>query len=170
MSLSSIMNRVSNQFRRIDEGLKSNTLSAGEAKGLAGKDLRILGQAATDAAQNGGKLTADDRQQLRHELNHNSRDIFEDKHPHSVAARLDRQQHRITEGVKSGKLTTDQAKELAATDKQIRAEARTDRAANGGKLTDAQRAQLQQELNASSKAIFEAKHPNVVPQPPVTQG
>ena len=169
MSLNTIAHRVSNQLSRITEGVQSGSLSASQATTLARKDLKIVQQATAEAAQNGGKLTAPERQQLRQELNHNSRDIFEEKHPRSVPARLERQADRIAEGVKSGKLTPDQAKALAQADKQIAQEARADRKANGGKLTTEQRATLEKELNQSSRAIYQAKHPSVTPLPPVTQ-
>ena len=78
-----------------------------------------------------------------------------------INGREQKQEKRITQGVKSGKLTTTQARQLR---KQIRGDRQEKRAmikANGGKpLTAQQRQSLRQNLNKSSKQIYQQKHPN----------
>ena len=75
-----------------------------------------------------------------------------------VNHRLRRQRRRINQGVKSGQLTHGEAKELREHDKAIHAEEREDRKENGGKLTPADKQQLNKELNQNSKDIYQEKH------------
>ena len=77
-----------------------------------------------------------------------------------INAREQNQAKRIKQGVKSGKLTKAQAAQLK---KQLKGDKQEKRAmikANGGKpLTAEQRKTLRQNLNQSSKQIYQEKHP-----------
>lgn len=78
--------------------------------------------------------------------------------------RLMEQGARIKEGVKSGKITKDQAKPLWEQVKAIRTQEKGFFTANGKReLTDDQLNQLNQALNDNSKAIFAAKHGGAAP-------
>jgi hypothetical protein len=84
-------------------------------------------------------------------------------HPHprikEVHTRMHDQMLRIREGVKSGKLTKEQAQALIASLKAVRAQMQADFTTNGKKeLTDDQLAQLNQMLDANSKDIYGEKH------------
>ncbi len=84
-------------------------------------------------------------------------------HPHprikEVHARMHLQMQRIEAGVKSGKLTKDQADALIASLKAVKEQMEADFTTNGKReLTDDQLAQLNQMLDANSKAIFGEKH------------
>ena len=72
-----------------------------------------------------------------------------------VNGRIAHQQHRITNEVKSGEITHQQAQALRADDHAVRLQERADAAANGnhGHLTRAQAKALNGELNANSQAI-----------------
>lgn len=84
-------------------------------------------------------------------------------HHHPRRAEVDRrladQQHRIREGLATGRLTPAQATQLEANDRAIKQQERTDVKANGGFLTRAERRQLNQEENANSTLIRDDKHP-----------
>jgi hypothetical protein len=84
------------------------------------------------------------------------------EHPRraEVNHRLHNQNERIKEGLKSGKLTPQQAKQLHQEDKQIHQEERQDASQDGGHITAAEKQQLNQQENAVSKQIFQEKHPN----------
>lgn len=84
------------------------------------------------------------------------------EHPRraEVNHRLHNQNARIKEGLKTGKLTPQQAKALHQEDHQIRQEERADAAQDGGHITAAERQQLNQQENAVSNQIFQEKHPN----------
>ena len=72
-----------------------------------------------------------------------------------VNARIATQQHRITQEVKAGEITHQQAQELRANDHAIRQQERAYAQANGnhGHLTRAQVRALNSQLNANSQAI-----------------
>jgi hypothetical protein len=88
-------------------------------------------------------------------------------HPrrHEVNKRLKNQNKRISQGVKSGKLTKQQAQQLRQNDKSIRAQERADAAKNGGHITKGEQKQLNQEENANSKEIYQEKHDSPAPAP-----
>ena len=85
-----------------------------------------------------------------------------------IQKRIQNQEKRIEEGVKSGKLTEDQAKKLQQNVDTIKSDAKS-AAESDGKMTKEEREKLRGELKSSSKAIHDAKHPNAV-QPAVPAG
>ena len=76
----------------------------------------------------------------------------------SIAQRKENQQDRIANGVKSGQLTPGETANLENKEAAINKETRTDRAANGGKLTVAEKAQINRQQNQASKQIYADKH------------
>ena len=78
--------------------------------------------------------------------------------PGEVAARKENQQDRIANGVKSGQLTAGETANLETKEAAINGETRADRAANGGKLTSAEKQQVNQQQNQLSKQIYNDKH------------
>ena len=76
----------------------------------------------------------------------------------SIAQRKENQQDRIANGIKSGQLTPGETANLEKKEAAINKETRTDRAANGGKLTSAEKAQVNQQQNQVSKQIYADKH------------
>jgi hypothetical protein len=75
-----------------------------------------------------------------------------------VAQRKENQQDRIANGVKSGQLTAGETANLETKEAAINGETRADRAANGGKLTSAEKKQINQQQNQLSKQIYQDKH------------
>jgi hypothetical protein len=78
--------------------------------------------------------------------------------PGEVAQRKENQQDRIANGVKSGQLTAGETANLENKEAAINGETRADRAANGGKLTSAEKQQVNQQQNQLSKQIYNDKH------------
>jgi len=78
--------------------------------------------------------------------------------PGEVAQRKDNQQDRIANGVKSGQLTAGETANLETKEAAINGETRADRAANGGKLTAAEKQQVNKQQNHLSKQIYNDKH------------
>ena len=76
----------------------------------------------------------------------------------SVAQRKENQQDRIANGVKSGQLTAGETANLETKEAAINGETKADRAANGGKLTSAEKQQVNQQQNQLSKQIYNDKH------------
>ena len=80
---------------------------------------------------------------------------WEKNHPRraQVNERLENQNHRITNEVKSGEITKSQAQALRQNDKNIRQEERDMASQNGGHITKSEQNVLNQQLNQNSTAI-----------------
>jgi hypothetical protein len=76
----------------------------------------------------------------------------------TIAQRKENQQDRIASGVKSGQLTAGETANLETKEAAINGETRADRAANGGKLTAAEKQQVNKQQNQLSKQIYKDKH------------
>jgi hypothetical protein len=76
----------------------------------------------------------------------------------TVAQRKENQQDRIAQGVKSGQLTAGETSKLETKEAAINGETRADRAANGGKLTAAEKQQINRQQNKLSNQIYNDKH------------
>jgi hypothetical protein len=76
----------------------------------------------------------------------------------SIAQRKENQQDRIASGVKSGQLTAGETANLETKEAAINGETKADRAADGGKLTGAEKQQINQQQNGLSKQIYQDKH------------
>jgi hypothetical protein len=76
----------------------------------------------------------------------------------TVGQRKENQQDRIAQGVKSGQLTAGETSKLETKEAAINGETKADRAANGGKLTAAEKKQINGQQNQLSKQIYADKH------------
>jgi hypothetical protein len=76
----------------------------------------------------------------------------------TIAQRKENQQDRIANGVQSGQLTAGETSKLETKEAAINGETRADRAANGGKLTSAEKQQINTQQNQLSKQIYNDKH------------
>ena len=76
----------------------------------------------------------------------------------TIAQRKENQQDRVANGVKSGQLTAGETANLETKEAAINGETRADRAANGGKLTAAEKQQVNRQQNQLSKQIYNDKH------------
>jgi hypothetical protein len=68
------------------------------------------------------------------------------------------QQDRIANGVQSGQLTAGETKNLEGREANLNREIRDDRSADGGKLTQQERNQVNNQQNHLSKSIYNDKH------------
>jgi hypothetical protein len=161
-----VAQRKENQQDRIAQGVKSGQLTAGETSNLETKEAAINGETRADRAANGGKLTPAEKQQVNQQQNQLSKQIYNDKHNantahygnNAVGQRRENQQDRIAQGVKSGQLTAGETAKLENQQKGINQQVAADRAANGGKLTGAEKQQVNKEQNHASKNIYNKKH------------
>jgi hypothetical protein len=76
----------------------------------------------------------------------------------TIAQRKENQQDRIANGVQSGQLTAGETSKLETKEAAINGETRADRAANGGKLTAAEKQTVNKQQNQLSKQIYNDKH------------
>ena len=73
-------------------------------------------------------------------------------------ARLRNQNERITQGVRDGQISHGQARALRSDDRAIRAEERADASLHGSHLDRQEERQIYRQENASSRAIYTARH------------
>jgi hypothetical protein len=76
----------------------------------------------------------------------------------SIAQRKENQQQRIGNGVASGQLTAGETANLETKEAAINGETKADRAADGGKLTAAEKTQINGQQNKLSNQIYQDKH------------
>jgi hypothetical protein len=146
--------------------VKSGQLTAGETAKLETKEAAINGETKADRAANGGKLTAAEKAKVNGQQNNLSKQIYKDKHNANTAhygnnkvdQRRENQQDRIAQGIKSGKLTAGETAKLENQQKGINQQVAADRKANGGKLTTAEKKQVNHEQNQASKNIHHKKN------------
>ena len=162
-----INQRKENQQDRIANGVASGQLTAGETSNLERKESNLNKEEKLMRSEDNGKLTGADRKVLNQQQNQLSNQIYQDKHnaavqntnPKSeVGKRAENQQDRIAQGIKSGQLTAGEASNLEHKEAGINREVRNDRAANGGKLTGQERAQVNRQQNRVSSQIYNKKH------------
>lgn len=77
---SEVGKRAENQQDRIAQGVKSGQLTAGETAHLEKNEAKVNNEVRNDRAANGGKLTAQEKQQVNRQQNRQSRRIYRDKH------------------------------------------------------------------------------------------
>lgn len=75
-----VNDRLANQNRRIDNGVKSGKLSPQQAQQLHRQDHSIRTQERADAAAHGGHITKPEQRQINREQNQTSRQIHNEKH------------------------------------------------------------------------------------------
>ena len=161
-----IQERKQDQQGRIANGVKSGQLTAGEATNLERKEAGLNREENQMKQQNGGTLNYADKKQLTEQQNGLSKQISADKHNANVrqapttevGKREMDQQGRIAQGVSSGQLTAGEAKNREGNERAINKEVQNDRAANGGKLTNQERAQVNRQQNKMSQKIYNDKH------------
>ena len=161
--------RQEHQQDRISQGIKSGEVTGSEAANLETKESDISQEEKAMRNEDGGHLTTADRQAIQQQQNQLSNQIYKDKHNAAVqnpnpttevGKRAENQQDRIAQGIQSGQLTTGEASNLENKEAGLNQEIRADRAANGGKLTAQQRAQVNRQQNHLSNQIYKDKHNN----------
>jgi hypothetical protein len=158
--------RRNNQQQRIAQGVSSGQLTAGETQHLENREAGISKETQQMRSQDNGNLTAADKAKLNNQYNNTSKQIYDDKHNantahygnNEVGQRRQLQQQRIANGISSGQLTAKEAAKTEGQEKAINKQVATDRAANGGKLTPGEKAQVNHEQNKESQKIYDKKH------------
>ena len=85
---------------------------------------------------------------------------WEKDHPRrdEVNDRLENQQKRIHEGVKSGELTPQEARKLHREDRAVRRQERRYARHHGGHISKGEQEKLNREENGVSRQIYQEKH------------
>jgi hypothetical protein len=162
-----VQQRKDNQQDRIANGVKNGELTTGETTNLERKEANLNQEEHDMRSMDKGQLTAADKATLNQQQSNLSHQIYNDKHnaatqtadPKSeVGQRAENQQDRIAQGVKSGQLTAGETSNLEKNEAKINNEMRNDRAADGGKLTPAEKAKVNRQQNRESRQIYRDKH------------
>ena len=162
-----VQHRAHAQQTRIANGIKTGELTPAEAAALEKKEQKLNKEATAMKAEDNGKLTAADRAKLEQQQNKLSKQIYQQKHDAQTAnqnpttevgKRAENEQDRIANGVANGSLTAGEAARLENQQKNLHNEVAADRAANGGKLTPAERRQVNRQENRASRNIYRQKH------------
>ena len=162
----SIAQRKDNQQDRIANGVQSGQLTAGETKRLETGEAGLNKEESNMRAADDGHLTSADRTTLNRQQNGLSNRIYDDKHNaqtahygnNEVGQRRENQQDRIAQGIRSGQLTARESARLERQQQSINHEDASMRAANGGRLTSADKGALNQRQNNASRNIYAKKH------------
>ncbi len=162
----SIAQRKDNQQDRIANGIDSGQLTAGETKNLESREANVNREIKDDRAGDDGHLTSQERAHINAQQNGISKSIYNDKHNGNVAhygngeigQRRENQQDRIANGLRNGKMNAGQAARDENREQGINQQIRADRAGNGGKLTNQERAQINRQQNKTSRTIYRQKH------------
>jgi len=153
---------------RIQHGIKSGALTSEEAQGLIETQKEIHGMRVE--ARSDGKVTRDERVEIRKAVHEQSKAIFQEKHDAEgkklplppptatpgVTVRQGIQKGRIGQGIKSGELTKGETKALIGGQKKLQHMKRDMK--SDGKVTLKERKILHKAQNNQSKKIYRLKH------------
>ncbi|MGH9607333.1 MAG: YXWGXW repeat-containing protein [Terracidiphilus sp.] len=165
-AMNSVNGRRYDQQGRTANGVGSGQLDAHETRNLEGREAGLNSEIHNDRSANGGRLTPQERQQVNRQQNNMSRSIYNDKHNdasahygnNEVGDRRDNQQQRITQGVRSGQMSPSEAARAENHEQNINRGTAADRKANGGRLTQQQRQNINRRQNRASRQIYREKH------------
>jgi hypothetical protein len=166
-----INQRKENQQDRIAGGVDHGSLTPGETQSLEKQESGINQEEKTMRQQDNGHLTTADRQAIQQQQNNMNNQIYKDKHnaavqnptqsaapTNKVNGREQHEQQRIAGGIKSGELTPAETANLEKQQNHIDQEVKSDRAANGGHLTQQEKNQVQHQQNKAGHQIYKDKH------------
>ena len=161
-----VQQRKTDQQDRIANGVQDGQLTAGETKNIENKEAGINAEEKTMRADDNGHLTTADRTKLNNQQNRLSNNIYNDKHNANTAhygnneagQRRENQQDRIANGIRSGQLNARETSNLEGKERGINHEVAADRSANGGKLTNGEKAAVNRQQNRVSNRIYNKKH------------
>jgi hypothetical protein len=97
-----VAERAANQQSRIANGVRSGQMTPRETGNVEGCEASIHQQTANDRAANGGRLTAQEHQQVNQRQNNVSRSIANDKHNAATDHAVQHQQAAHAEGHAEG--------------------------------------------------------------------
>ena len=118
------------------------SVNHGQPGTMASSRINAYHQVAMQHSQS-QPISAADRQAGSH-YNPNNREANQDQ--------------RISNGLRSGQMTSGEAARADRTQSAIDQQVHNDRAANGGKLTGQEKQQINQEQNAASRQVYNEKH------------
>ena len=158
--------RKFSQQGRIANGIASNRLNAGETKHLENREANINKEVHNDRAANGGRLTAQEHQRVNNQQNRASKAIYADKHnaanahygDNKIGQRRENQQQRVAQGMRNGQMNARQAARTENREQRINRSVVANRQANGGRMSQPQRQQVNRQQNHANRQIAHERH------------
>ena len=160
-----INQRKDNQQQRIGNGVENGSLTAGETRSLERQESDVNKEEHQMKALDNGKLTQGDRAVLNQQQNQG---VERDLSGQAQRRRSELQGRSGSAAAQSAGAHWAGYQEWSANGPRIGAPGESagtleqgnynDRAANGGKLTPAERKQVNHQENKTSKAIYDKKH------------
>lgn len=154
-----IRGRIDNLQQRIDEGVKSGTLTGQETKRVQNQ-LNSIRKGFDSAVQNG--LSDREAKHFNQRLDTLSKDIYKDKHDREdtrsagqIDHRISELQKRIDAGSRSGSLTPVETKNLQSRLDGIRSH--HERTQKDGRLSEQEIRAIQTRLDALAKSVAREK-------------
>jgi WXXGXW repeat (2 copies) len=135
-------NQVQHQSFAAQDRAQLASVNQGHPATMASSNLNAYHQVAQQHAQSQPISVAD--RSVGRNYNPNIREANQDQ--------------RIANGLRSGQMTSGEAARADRTQANIDQQVHNDRAANGGRLTGAERQQINSEQNAASRQIYNEKH------------
>lgn len=162
----SLTQRRSNQQQRVANGIGSGEMTPWESHRVETEEAAQSREANAMKQANGGTLTAADKSKLQNQDNKMSSQIHNyNTNSHTlqtgnteIGNREQQQQQRIAQGVRSGQVTAGEASKMEGEQQAIQRQIHSDKAANGGKLTQSEKQQVNHMQNNASKQIYNKKH------------
>jgi hypothetical protein len=162
----SLTQRRSNQQQRVANGMGSGEMTPWESHRVETEEAAQSREANAMKQANGGTLSAADKSKLQNQDNKMSNQIHNYNHnSHTlqtgnteIGNREQQQQQRIAQGVRSGQITAGEASKMESQQQAVQRQIHSDKAANGGKLTQSEKQQVNQMQNRGSKEIYNKKH------------
>ncbi len=160
-AMNTVNGRRFNQQGRIANGVSNGSLTPRETKNLENRSHNINNTIRQDRIDNGGTLTGKDRQNIKARQENLNQSIYKDKHNNDnqhfgggvAGRRQHNQQQRIARGIDNGSINANQAARDERRQQRIRQNIQSDRRANGGRMNDAQRRQINRQQNNAGRHI-----------------
>ena len=165
-----IQMRMEDQEQRIDQGVQSGALTPKEAGRLEAEQTQI--QQTEQRMKSDGRLSDKERQRLDNMQDSAGQHIYREMHDPQTAnvgsgaagnvnaprvqQRMQNQEQRIDQGVKSGRLTPREAGKLEAEQTKIRQT--KERMESDGRLTGKERQRLENMQDHADQNIYRQKH------------
>ena len=135
-------NQLQHQNFAAQDRAQLASVNHGSPATTASSNVKAYHQVAQQHAQSQPISTAD--RSAGHNYNPNTREANQDQ--------------RISNGLRSGQMTSGEAARAERTQSHIDQQVHNDREANGGRLTNQERQQVNQEQNSASRQIYDEKH------------
>jgi hypothetical protein len=163
--INAIDERLAHQNQRIDTGLANGTMTPAQAAADRARDQGIANQLQQDEKGDHGHITQAEKHQMEGEENHNSTDIYNQRHDMThhprigeVDQRLGDQERAQQRAFNNGKITQKQYEADQNRDNRTANQLSRDEAHDNGHITKGEQRQLNHEENHTRRDLRRQRH------------